>query len=168
MCGILAINGMPSASAGWQTASHIWPGDLPLSLWAGLQPRAWDSRVSKLERRNKGPIVWGRALQMWGQQGELEAPLGNFLEIELGFFFTILRHQSRCIPSIFRMRQKMIRHEAIITQDSLCSYLESIQTWGQVWGPTLWGSSWSSAENNDKSIRAWCNRLKILTLRPSP
>jgi len=52
--------------------------------------------VSKLERRNKGPIVWGRALQMWGQQGELEALLGNFLEIEC-FFFTILRHQSRCI-----------------------------------------------------------------------
>lgn len=35
----------------------------------------------------------------------------------------------------------MIGHEAIITQDSLCSYLESIQTWGQAWGPTLWGSS---------------------------
>lgn len=35
----------------------------------------------------------------------------------------------------------MIRHEAIITQDSLCAYSESIQTWGQAWGPTLWGSS---------------------------
>lgn len=46
VCGILAINGMPSASAGRQTASHIWPGYLPLSLWAGLQPRAWESRVS--------------------------------------------------------------------------------------------------------------------------
>lgn len=67
-------------------------------------------------------------------------------------------------PSIIRMRQKMIRHEAIITQDSLCSYLEFIQTWRQAWGPTLWGSIWPSAENNDKSIRARCNRLKILTL----
>lgn len=38
-----------------------------------------------LERRNKGPIVWGKALQIWGQQREPEALLGNFLEIEIFF-----------------------------------------------------------------------------------
>ena len=42
-------------------------------------------------------------------------------------------------PSISRVRQEMTKHEPIITQDALCSYLEPIQTWGQAWGLRLWG-----------------------------
>lgn len=37
-------------------------------------------------------------------------------------------------PSMSRVRQEMTKDEPIITQDSLCSYLEPIQTWGQACG----------------------------------
>lgn len=62
--GVLTRAGMPNTSAGQQATSPTQPGHLSPSLWAGRQPAAWESHML---RKNKGPIVWERTLQMWGQ-----------------------------------------------------------------------------------------------------
>lgn len=66
-----------------------------------------------------------------------ETLLGNFSEVDLESIFSPVKASVQIHNlSTFRVRQEMTRHEPMIIQDSLCAYLELIQTWGgQSWGP---------------------------------
>lgn len=99
------------------------------SLWPGTHVC---QQAVALERRNKGPIIWGKDSEYVGKIGKAEILSVNFLEIHLEilfFFFYQIKAPVRIHhPSKGRMRQEMARHEPVITQDSLHSYLEPIQT----------------------------------------
>lgn len=84
-----------------------------------------------LERRNKGPIVWGAGLCRCGATVRAETLLGNFSAVDLESIFSPVTAPVRIHNlSTFRVGQEMTRHEPRIIQDSLCAYLELIQTWG--------------------------------------